>query len=320
MMTSITLLEGQFLDGSFSRNNRSTGQKSMRCFPRCCDGGHNARGFCGTSIFATAVFPKTLPIENVIVIGEIRPESEPGLAQDVGTKFPKEDILRRVRSEKKNSALTQMLLAGIIHVLNADETADTYSASIVLNKSLHSYDYAWKSSKWSADTRHVVDIVVFSDDSLRSFDGSSTLTVLGSVCSNSFLVLSTKSSKSGTAVPEEGMTGKKRKGTSNKIKPGKFAGREGSVLPAVNFHASASSLSCTTMKTSPTTDDGTCNLFVTSYSSLIFSLCLRKVLQQHNEHLPQALPPVALRHCVSPPNHSLMLQLLPFNIQFKYRI
>ena len=35
----------------YIRNNKSNGQKNLRCFPHCASGGHRAAGFCGSSIF-----------------------------------------------------------------------------------------------------------------------------------------------------------------------------------------------------------------------------------------------------------------------------
>ena len=268
MIASITFND-DFEEGSnkFRRNNRSTGQKSLRCFPRCCDQGHKAQGFCGQSIYATAVLQKSLPIETITIVGEIRPEAEPGMIKDVGKVLPKEEVLRRIRSSETkyiHDAETQMLIAGKIYILN--ESADKYSASIVLNESLISYDYCWKSNRWSSGiVTHVVDIVVL-------FDGSSDggLTVLGGVSSKTFVISSTKSSKAATAAAsEEEMTGKKRKETSNnslfKIKSGKSVGLEDSMFSAFDFHVSESPLYSMAIKTPPTgdNDDG----------MLIFILC-----------------------------------------------
>ena len=245
-MINITVVNEFDGNNPFRRNNRSNGQKSLRCFPRCCEQGHKKSGFCGKPIYATAIFQKTFPLERIIIVGEFRPETEPGLVQQMGRELHREEIMKRIRSEQ-NNAQTNMLLPGSIRILNADETTDTYSASIVLNESLHSYNYDWKSNRWTALTvRHVIDIVVLSDDS------DTCLTVLGGVSSNSFLILSTKKSQA-TNVSEDETTGKKRKGASSPEESAHAADDDYAHVSSSSSLSSSSSSYCTT-KESPSYD------------------------------------------------------------------
>lgn len=47
------------LNASYFRNNRSSGQKSLRCFPSCCERkGHENSGFCGRSIRVKATLER----------------------------------------------------------------------------------------------------------------------------------------------------------------------------------------------------------------------------------------------------------------------
>ena len=196
----------------FRRNNRSTGQKSLRCFPRCCGHGHQAQGFCGTPIYAIATLQKTsVPIERVMIVGEIRPESEPGLALFVGQQLPKQDILECIRSGSKTKTTTNAtkfeLLPGEFRVLSED--AESYSVGIVINEAMSSYDYSWKSNRWASGTvTHVVDVIAVSDDALGNNEpGPHTITVLTSGSSAPFVVASTKKStaaagSSSTTVPK----------------------------------------------------------------------------------------------------------------------
>ena len=124
----------------YLRNNRSTGQKSLRCFPRCCDQGHKAQGFCGSPVYATAVLQKTVvPIERVMMVGEIRPELDPGLALLVGQQVPKQDLLGCIRKETRNKEFpaTNELIPGEFRIMN--ETAETYTVAIMLNVALHRF-------------------------------------------------------------------------------------------------------------------------------------------------------------------------------------
>ena len=228
----VHFMELQFDDNfhgeQFLRNNRSTGQKSLRCFPRCCDQGHKAQGFCGSPIYATAVFQKTsVPLERVMIVGEIRPELEPGLAKDVGSRLPKEEILNCIRSEsnkKSPESARAELLPGEFRILS--ETAETYSVGIVLNEALHSYDYSWKSNRWASGTvTHVVDVIALSDDSLgKAEPGPHTITVLTSASSAPFVVASTKKSTA-TAIPT--IAGEKRKQAPARVSVGPSQPRGG---------------------------------------------------------------------------------------------
>ena len=54
---------------SYFRNNRSTRQKSLRCFPMCSIRGHVNGGFCGQSIRTTVTLsPQTQMEENLQVV------------------------------------------------------------------------------------------------------------------------------------------------------------------------------------------------------------------------------------------------------------
>ena len=197
--------DDEFCGKTYLRNNRSTGQKSLRCFPRCCDQGHKKQGFCGTPIFATAVIQKTnanvpIEIERVMIVGEIRPENEPGLALICGQKIAKNEILECIRSARnKPTNAKYELLAGEFRVLS--ETDDTYSLGIMLNEALHSYDYSWKSNRWASGTvTHVIDVIALSDDD-NNAPGPHTISVLTSASSAPFVVASTKKTTVNPVIP-----------------------------------------------------------------------------------------------------------------------
>ena len=47
-------LETEGFSDVYSRNNKSNGKKCLRCFPRCCGGGHRGNGFCGMPLYLGA--------------------------------------------------------------------------------------------------------------------------------------------------------------------------------------------------------------------------------------------------------------------------
>ena len=72
---------------SYLRNNRSTRQKSLRCFPSCSRKGHVIGGFCGVPLCVDIKLSKTttqsenrkIEYDEYIFIAEIRPISSPRL-------------------------------------------------------------------------------------------------------------------------------------------------------------------------------------------------------------------------------------------------
>ena len=180
--------DDQFGGKEYSRNNRSSGQKSLRCFPHCCEGKHRPYGFCGAPVYATAILRKThIPLADISIVGQIRPEHEPMLSIETGP-IREQDIQNQIRSEENKRA---ELLPGSWAIRN--ETEDSYEVQIVLNASLRSYDYCWKSNRWASGiTTHVVDII------LLSKDAGDIMTVISSAHSQPFVVVSTKKAVTGS--------------------------------------------------------------------------------------------------------------------------
>ena len=89
-----------------------------------------------------AVLLKTsVPIERVMIVGEIRPKDEPRLASFVGQQLPKQEILNCFRYEARNttpnSKAEHELIPGEFRLIS--ETAETYTVAIVINEALHRF-------------------------------------------------------------------------------------------------------------------------------------------------------------------------------------
>ena len=54
----IVFESGQIIE-KYVRNNRGSGRKNLRCFPKCTTSGHVKRGYCGNSI-SIIVFGKNI--------------------------------------------------------------------------------------------------------------------------------------------------------------------------------------------------------------------------------------------------------------------
>lgn len=170
---------------SYFRNNRSTRQKSLRCFPACCLKGHVAGGFCGQALRATMTLTaedKPISIGDYLFIAEIRPLSTPRLSSQ-GT-IKKHDLMEQIRVKNDKNSLNRELFMGEINVVTTTTKEVTFD--IIFNSHLSSWDYSWKSNRWSGpNERHVIDIIVLkcvsiADLLVNSFYTSSSFVIVSS--------------------------------------------------------------------------------------------------------------------------------------------
>jgi hypothetical protein len=90
------------------------------------------------------------------------------------------------------------LLPGRIEVL--EEKVDTVTVKVTLNAERHSWDYSWKSNRWSGfQSTHVVDLILIDDIEV----GRNDLRVLASQTTVPFLIISShKTPKMASKVAE----------------------------------------------------------------------------------------------------------------------
>lgn len=189
---------------SYLRNNRSTGQKSLRCFPHCAAKGHRVSGFCGDKLEATAIIVKNLGdtdnwLGRISVVGEIRPCSDQGISSR--NKISKEKLLHELR-DIRSTKIGGELVLGEMKIINED--SETAFVAITFNAERHSWDYSWKSNRWSGvNSPHVVDVILVQSLSsvsqvqnvvVDSICPCDDLDIYCSACSAPFLILSSHKS------------------------------------------------------------------------------------------------------------------------------
>ena len=187
---------------SYFRNNRSSGQKSLRCFPQCTHTGHVTSGFCGDHLEFTATIEKRLDFDEnwlsrISVIAEIRPLSDQGISSE--NKISRKRLLHELR-DTRSTKIGGELLFGQIKVTHED--AHSAVVEIVFNEERHSWDYSWKSNRWSGvNVPHVVDVIIIQNIlcAPRSaggikIPGSDGLEIYSNACSPTFLILSSHKS------------------------------------------------------------------------------------------------------------------------------
>ena len=182
------------LKDAYLRNNRSSGQKSLRCFPHCNDKGHLKSSFCGSHLEATAIIQKDSKFEvdwqnkEVLIIAEIRPSTEQGIS---GLRsVPKAKILAELR-DMRNPRSGGELVLGKIEIMSEDGL--TAYVRIIFNGEKHSWDYSWKSNRWSGSSAsHVVDVILL--ESCYSAVNNCDLRIYSSLCSMPFILISSHKS------------------------------------------------------------------------------------------------------------------------------
>ena len=179
---------------AYYRNNRSSGQKSLRCFPHCNEKGHSRSSFCGTHLEAAAVirksekFIKDWQNKEVLIIAEIRPSSEQRIS--ALQSVPKSQIISELR-DMRNPRSGGELVLGKIEIL--EEDSEKASVRIIFNGEKHSWDYSWKSNRWSGSTAsHVIDVILL--ESFNTALNHSDLKIHSSAVSKTFILISSHKS------------------------------------------------------------------------------------------------------------------------------
>jgi hypothetical protein len=205
----------------YKRNNRSTRQKSLRCFPTCGVKGHVTGGFCGRPLKVVVELAREttsidVKIEDYRFIAEIRPVSQPGVSKVKSIK--EDDLQRQIRSKyEKHEANGEIFQADSANILSM--SGKVAEVELTFNSQHCSWDYSWKSNRWSGpQEQHVVDIIV-----LRSTSGNDTKVV--SFASSSPFVVSSSHKKpvktnhikedddeEGICLPASALTTKGRRG------------------------------------------------------------------------------------------------------------
>jgi hypothetical protein len=220
------------LKEAYYRNNRTSGQKSLRCFPDCCIGkGHEVHAFCGRSFVCKATLSlnylenhksytemteeilichtmETRPLPSCWVgkiptfIMQIRPEYEAYLLKS--TIIDEATLIKNLRDGANGASFVirkdettgvgpEECYHGTISKMTRfySDKFDRLELEIVFNVKLASWDYSWKSNRWSCDTLHNADILAY-----KHMENTKTLKLLNYVSSSLFQIIGTKVSRS----------------------------------------------------------------------------------------------------------------------------
>jgi len=183
MLTSITF--DTPIAESYLRNNRSTRQKSLRCFPTCSAKGHVSGGFCGVPLKVSLELTTSDNIDEFLFAAEIRTLKEPKLS---GSKYVlKDQVFSQIRTRfEKSTTENGELFVGVVTDLHSAN--GVYKMQLEFNTQHCSWDYAWKSNRWSGPMeQHVVDIMAIR---ANTNDNDMYCEITDSAVSSSFIILS----------------------------------------------------------------------------------------------------------------------------------
>ena len=156
--------------GLYLRNNRSSLQKSIRCFPTCGIRGHVNMGFCGLPLrvrvrllhnendsFTDGTAPHNVyNCERYIYYAEIRPLRQGNLS--ALDQITERELIQNTRTKNMNEKGEIFLADFPPQDIRKIEGGEEFS--LLFNSEKCSYDYGWRSNRWSGPLEnHVVDII-----------------------------------------------------------------------------------------------------------------------------------------------------------------
>ena len=158
-MPSKIIFLNKFRD-HYVRNNRSKGQKNLRCFPHCNTSGHTDHGFCGAMLACRGITPRgysrvrcfaeirVASITGTRTKGLVSTETPAGLTP--GVTVPTESVMKVVKTTENpfvklfELATKSIDMSGISHIVTEFSLAPP------------SWHYGWRSSKYAKNYVHYV--------------------------------------------------------------------------------------------------------------------------------------------------------------------
>ena len=154
---------------AYQRNNKSKGQKNLRCFPSCCVGFGHQEGFCGQSVTITLTMPKTHPASNrlrdLVGIAEFAVEGSPARRANelVSLGNPQKNIRRVLDGQGEYLEGCRIPWRESERLQHAERGEDR--VEFEFNKHLKGWHYGFLGSKKTREFYHVFRAYVVQRDS-----------------------------------------------------------------------------------------------------------------------------------------------------------
>ncbi|CAK4738468.1 hypothetical protein LEN26_000065 [Aphanomyces euteiches] len=136
---------------AYTRNNKSTGHKNLRCFPHCC-GAHRPNSFCGTSVVVEFAANPDTPRDAFVSY----------------CRFEPADGSEAIHNEIEMSALAADLRSSDLPLgaWMSGEKLNHISdyPAFEFNRNRQSWHYAWRSNRFNCNIRHQLVAYLFVHD------------------------------------------------------------------------------------------------------------------------------------------------------------
>ncbi|OQR96327.1 Sulfate Permease (SulP) Family [Thraustotheca clavata] len=143
---------------SYTRNNKNTGHKNLRCFPHCC-GSHRPNSFCG---IAVVVEHLTRPESKEHIVSysrfEVAPDAQIVPAIPIGARIHSSVVLADVKTPEQ--PLGSWMPGEKIGIGLPDD-----AMRFEFNGNRQCWHYGWKSNRFNCTTKHVLMVYIFESTS-----------------------------------------------------------------------------------------------------------------------------------------------------------
>lgn len=151
----------------YYRNNRSFGQKNIRCFPTCCEEEHNENHFCGQPLkisFTMLVkknkngeYDRNGSMDYIRLVAEFKEcNAEYALKKTVSVQE------LQILAKSKTNPTNPFFLGKII---NTEEPLETtrgilHRSTVEFNSECQGWNYSWIGSRFKSSIKHVISITI----------------------------------------------------------------------------------------------------------------------------------------------------------------
>jgi hypothetical protein len=180
----------------YLRNNRGSGRKNIRCFPRCCEDGHVTRGFCGSAVYIAVrnLTPWDMFfIQIVPQSGDIVREEPHVIDLKIGRTYTR-SYLEGHGNPNYAIGEVKKLFKGHLPQTPVPKDLSVEKDETIVQFNPSAWSCGWTSNKHSHATQHIVRAYRFKGHVRNNPDGSTDLAFECTQCTDSppFQMSSTK--------------------------------------------------------------------------------------------------------------------------------
>jgi len=153
-------VDGVKVDSVYQRNNKNGGRKHLRCFPQCCESGHQFTGFCGRALYVNVAFDASVDsvsetAKNYWVVAVFEVEEQVASVK-VGERVSISAAKVRIRTETNKAGTWYR---GKYSPRNNNK--ESHHVVYVVNEELRAWHYGWVGNKHRTHMKHLVRFYLF---------------------------------------------------------------------------------------------------------------------------------------------------------------